>query len=84
VGEEVEEAAFAYFQALSNTRVKYMQKAASLGFKRQRNHLKEAGVSLSHIPLTVVLPYLIRHKHRKITHIIENRNLPNYRCESLK
>jgi hypothetical protein len=33
MGDEMEEAAVAYFEALSNTRVKDMQKTAFLGFK---------------------------------------------------
>jgi hypothetical protein len=37
MGEEMEEAALTYFEALSNTRMKDMHKTAFLGFKRQRS-----------------------------------------------
>jgi hypothetical protein len=40
MGEEMKEEAFTYFQALSITRVKDMQKTAFLGFKWQRNPLR--------------------------------------------
>jgi hypothetical protein len=40
MGEEMEEAALTYFQALPNIRVKGMQKTAFLGFKTHRNPLR--------------------------------------------